>query len=164
MRNLVLCGFQGVGKTTHGRAFAHAVDAPFYDTDELVRNSWGGARPCSEIVRDEGIAAFRAVERAVVASLKGVRGAVIALGGGTLDAEENRKGALALGCVVYLEADESVVKDKARIEYAPFESIYLKRRPLFEAVATYRMRLDENTGENLKRVWLEITSETSLRS
>ena len=164
MTNLILCGFQGVGKTALGRLLAKKVGASFYDTDELLLQKREGRATCAQIVRVEGEAAFRALESEVVFSLQGITHSVIALGGGTLDREENREIVLTLGQLVYLVADEKTVKKGARIQFAPFESLYQKRRLMFESLLARRIDCDGNTQEELEKVWQEITLEHSLRS
>ena len=124
----------------------------------------GDGLTCAEIVSEEGIDTFLSLEREVIASLTGVDVAIIALGGGTLEDADNRKVLQALGRLVYLEADEQFVKQKARIQYAPFDAVYARRRALFETVADSQIRRDENTEENLEKLWQEIITEPSLRS
>ena len=78
---VVLVGLSGSGKTTLARDLAARLGRPLADTDELVRQRT--SRTPAELIRDEGEAAFRAHEAAVVAELPA--GAVVATGGGAVE-------------------------------------------------------------------------------
>lgn len=162
--NLILCGFQGVGKTTRGRSLARRVGASFYDTDEMLLQKRGGGITCAQIVAEEGVEVFRALECEVVASLEGITHSVIALGGGGLDLEENRKMVLNLGRLVYLALDYERVQKRSRIQFTSFEMLHRKRSMLFESLAARRVECDETCEEQLEKLWQEITLESSLRS
>ncbi|MGH7474029.1 MAG: shikimate kinase, partial [Candidatus Methylomirabilales bacterium] len=64
MRNIVLTGMMGTGKTTVGRYLAERLEIPFYDLDELIEQESGLSIPA--IFREQGEPVFRALERAVV--------------------------------------------------------------------------------------------------
>jgi len=80
IRNVALIGFMGCGKSTVGQALARRLDFEFVDTDRLIEAQAGRTIP--EIFAQEGEAAFRARERAVVESLAARERLVIATGGG----------------------------------------------------------------------------------
>jgi shikimate kinase len=80
IRNVALIGFIGCGKSTVGQALARRLDFEFVDTDRLIEVQAGRSIP--EIFAQEGEAAFRARERAVVESLAARERLVIATGGG----------------------------------------------------------------------------------
>jgi shikimate kinase len=80
IRNVALIGFMGCGKSTVGQALARRLDFEFVDTDRLIEVQAGRSIP--EIFAQEGEAAFRARERAVVESLAARERLVIATGGG----------------------------------------------------------------------------------
>jgi len=99
MRNVVLIGFMGVGKTSVGQELSRRLGWPFYDTDELIQRRTGRTIP--ELFELHGEATFRAVEREVVAEVSRICPAVIACGGGVaLDpvnvAELRRRGRIVL--------------------------------------------------------------------
>lgn len=80
IRNVALIGFMGCGKSTVGQALARRLDFEFVDTDRLIEAQAGRTIP--EIFAQEGEAAFRARERALVESLAARERLVIATGGG----------------------------------------------------------------------------------
>lgn len=83
---VVLIGLPGSGKSTLGRELAGRLGRPFADTDDLVRARTG--RSPGQLIGEDGEAAFRALESAVIADLP--TGAVVATGGGAVEDPINR--------------------------------------------------------------------------
>lgn len=77
--NIILTGFMGTGKTTVGKLVAGRLGYRFLDTDALIEERFGRTIP--EIFREEGEAAFRAMEAAVARELGRRKGLVISTGG-----------------------------------------------------------------------------------
>jgi shikimate kinase len=78
VRNVVLTGFLGTGKSTSGRLLAGRLGATFVDTDDLIEREHG---PIDRIFSDQGEAEFRRIERAVAEELSERDGLVISTGG-----------------------------------------------------------------------------------
>ncbi len=102
MRNIVLTGFMGTGKTTIGRAVARRLGLEFVDTDELIAAR--ARKSISAIFATDGEAAFRQMEYQVCSELSAKQNLVIATGGGTLIDPENRKIAEQSSLVICLTA------------------------------------------------------------
>lgn len=100
---MFLCGAPACGKTTVGRALALELGLPFVDTDALVVERAGV--PIDEIFARFGEPAFRAFESSALTDASSGAAAVIALGGGTLLAPENRALVAGAGRSVYLRAE-----------------------------------------------------------
>lgn len=88
MRNLILTGFMGTGKTTVGRLLAQRLGVPFLDTDRHVEERAGLSIP--EIFARHGEEYFRSLEHDVLRCAVAGGGTVIATGGGALTRPENR--------------------------------------------------------------------------
>jgi len=95
------------GKTTVGRRLARTLGWEFIDSDSEIVQSAG----CSiaAIFEEEGEAAFRDREVACIRRLVRRRRTVLALGGGALVREENRRRVLTLTHVVYLRCSEATL-------------------------------------------------------
>ena len=87
MRNVVLIGFMGTGKTTTGTALAKTIGFSFHDLDEAVETESGMTIP--QIFAEKGEPYFRACEKQMVKKAAAMDRAVIATGGGTVKDEEN---------------------------------------------------------------------------
>jgi len=79
MKNIILTGFMGSGKTTVGQLLATKLGLSFVDTDALIEAQDG--RPISDIFAQSGAATFRQMETAVALELAGRTNLVISSGG-----------------------------------------------------------------------------------
>lgn len=102
MRNLILVGPMGAGKSTIGRLLAKELKLQFKDSDKEIEHRTGADIPW--IFDVEGEQGFREREQLMVAELCELSGVVIATGGGVVLRPENRKALSAGGRVVYLHA------------------------------------------------------------
>jgi shikimate kinase len=78
VRNVVLTGFMGTGKSTVGRLLAERLGYEFVDTDALIEQRHGSI---PEIFAEHGEETFRRYEREVAHGLAHREGLVIATGG-----------------------------------------------------------------------------------
>jgi len=107
MRNVVLIGFMGTGKTAIGERLARHLGWAFVDTDALVEAREGRTIP--EIFQKDGEAYFRELESRVIADICRGERQVIATGGGAVLRQENRKLLREAGVVISLVADPEVL-------------------------------------------------------
>ena len=101
-RPLFLIGFMASGKSTVGRLIAARRGWSFHDLDQIIVAAAG--RSVAQLFADpaEGEAGFRRREAEAVRAAAGLRGAVIATGGGAACIEDNLALMLAAGRVVTL--------------------------------------------------------------
>jgi shikimate kinase len=96
-----LVGFMGAGKTTCGAELAALLGWRFVDLDEAICLRYGKSIP--EIFREGGEPSFRRLEREILISLTSLPKVVVATGGGTYVAGENRNLVEAAGWSVWLQ-------------------------------------------------------------
>jgi len=111
--SILLIGYRGSGKSTIGRRLADRLWQSFVDTDELIVRKAG--KSIREIWESSGEAHFRDLESDVLREACHLDDHVIALGGGAVLREENRKSIRSgTNKVIYLRCDPSVLH--ARIQ------------------------------------------------
>jgi len=144
LRNVVLIGFMGSGKSTIGRALAHILGRPFVDTDVLIEESSG--MTISDIFSQMGERAFREMESEAVRACTSLHGTVVAVGGGAVEDEDTRRLLKDRCIVVLLEAsDETILSRIERCEDRPLlaglgreEKLALIRRLVDRRLPAYR--------------------------
>jgi shikimate kinase/3-dehydroquinate synthase len=85
-RRIVLIGFSGSGKSTVGRLAAERLGWRLIDMDDEIAQREGRSIP--EIFREGGEAAFRAIERQVLADALGSANVLVSTGGGAVVSDE----------------------------------------------------------------------------
>jgi len=80
MKNIILTGFMGTGKTSVGRAGAQRLGRAFVDMDVLIADRSRKSIP--RIFAEDGEEAFRRLERELCRELSEKQDLVIATGGG----------------------------------------------------------------------------------
>jgi 3-dehydroquinate synthase len=107
MRNIVLIGFMGTGKSEVGRRLAGELGWTFEDTDLRIQDREGLTIP--EIFRQFGEPWFRKRERDVVAELAKRESTVIATGGGAVMDPANLRNLRRNGILIGLEASPEAI-------------------------------------------------------
>jgi len=113
MKNIVLVGLMGAGKSTVAQILAKKLRKKVFSTDDIIVEREG--RPITEIFRDSGEPHFRKVEKVVVAEVAGKKGVIIDCGGGVVLDPENVSNLKKGGIVFYLAASAEVIF--ARIQH-----------------------------------------------
>ena len=154
MRNLVLIGFMGTGKSTVGRRVARRLGRPFIDVDARIIEREG--RSISDIFRERGEAYFRDVESAVIAEAAAQDGAIIATGGGAVLRAENVERLKAHGLLVCLHADASAIARRVGRR---------ADRPLLAGEGDLRSRIEQLLAQRAPAyACADVTIETAGRS
>jgi shikimate kinase len=105
--NIVLIGFMGTGKSTVGRLLAERLGWDLVDTDHYIEKQEGMTIP--ELFRTKGEAYFRDAETRAIRDIMGRTKQVVATGGGSVLAEENRTCMKLNGYVVALTASVETI-------------------------------------------------------
>lgn len=87
MRNLVLIGMPGCGKTTIARKLSSMTGRPFVDTDKLVEQMSG--KKTADLILEDGVETLRMWETKALRSVSHQSGQIIATGGGIVTVPEN---------------------------------------------------------------------------
>ncbi len=138
---MILSGFMATGKSTVGPLLASRLGLPFVDTDAEIERAAG--QPIRDLWREQGEAAFRAREAALVEQLLADGAAkVIAFGGGTVTTERARRLAIDRAILVTLTASPETILSRvpdreARPNLAPSAPDARVRELLGQRAAAY---------------------------
>ena len=152
MKNLILIGMPGCGKSTIGAALAQRLGRKFVDADEEVVKSAGKSIP--EIFAQDGEEAFRQWETAALNSLGKQSGLVIATGGGCVTQNRNFAALHQNGYIIWLERDLTLLPTDGRplSQSNRLEEMYKLRKPMYEAFADIRVENAGNPEQTVKEI------------
>jgi len=173
--NLFLIGYRGSGKSTVAAALAERLHWPWIDADaELERRA---GLSIKEIFAREGESGFRQSEADVVQDLAGRDGWIVALGGGAVLRDDNRRTVAGRGKIVWLKASpETLAKrihaDPTTAERRPnltaqgglaeIRELVTRRAPLYAAWADLTVVAEEQSpAEIADRICRELHLETT---
>ncbi len=161
MKNLVLIGLSGCGKSTIGKRLARKLRMPLLDTDTMIEKNSGRTIP--DIFARDGEEGFRTMESACAREAAAYDGAVISTGGGMILRGENMDALSKNGIIVFIDRHPSHILRSTTLGDRPL--VQNDRDRLFRLyaarIALYRRHADvtiPNHGgpRTLKRRILQI--------
>ncbi|HIU76949.1 MAG TPA: shikimate kinase [Candidatus Pelethocola excrementipullorum] len=162
MKNIVLIGMPGVGKSTIGVILAKQLGYEFVDSDLVIQKREN--RLLREIIEQEGVDGFIQVENQVNASLR-VEKSIIATGGSVVYGREAMEHLKKIGKIVYLRLSyESLERRLGNLkgrgvilrDGQTLKNIYEERVPLYEMYADYTIDEENLDIEGTLQKILEI--------
>jgi shikimate kinase len=157
MKNVVLIGMPGAGKSTAGVILAKTLRMNFIDTDIVIQEQSG--RLLQEIIDDEGPRTFKKIEERTVLSLD-CHNAVIATGGSVVFSKRAMAHLKSDGIVVYLDISFEEMEKRLRnitmrgivlIAGQSLRDMYSQRVPLYETYADIRIHCPDGDIETIVR-------------
>lgn len=162
MRNIVLCGFMGCGKSSIGKLLAKELGAGFVDLDDYIENEQGISVP--DIFKLKSENAFRDMEHDAIVRLGRSSGIILATGGGALTFERNIAPAKKNGVVVFLNpgfeacykrianTDRPIVRANSK---EALRKLYKTREPAYKRAADYEIAVS-----GCKSYWVREIADT----
>lgn len=165
MRNIILIGMPGVGKSTVGVVLAKRIGYRFIDSDLVIQEKKGML--LHQIIEEKGMEGFLQTENDINATLRAEQ-SVIATGGSVIYGEGAMKHLKEIGIVVYLklscasiagrlgDLNERGVAFKAG---QTLSDLYEERIPYYERYADITIDCEDKM---IKDIAAEIASEVNI--
>jgi shikimate dehydrogenase len=153
IKNIVLIGMPGSGKTTLGKLLAKKLNRPFIDIDDLIEKQIGMSIPL--FFETSGEQEFRRIECLIAEDVGKNRGHVISTGGGIILNSLNMKVLSQNGILIFLNRPLEALSLKDRPLSKSLESLYemsSQRRPLYKKYSDYIIDISEDPYENINDI------------
>ena len=153
MKNIVLIGMPGAGKSTIGVLLAKSTLMDFTDTDLLIQKKYSSA--LCDIINERGIDEFLKAENDVICE-SDFTNCVVATGGSAVYGREAMEKLKNSGVVVYLKVDASELEKRinnihtrgiAMKDGTTISELYNERAPLYEKYADITVECASLTPE-----------------
>ncbi|MBO5342445.1 MAG: AAA family ATPase [Lachnospiraceae bacterium] len=150
VRNIVLIGMPGSGKSTVGKALAERLGRTFVDTDEEFAKAEGML--AGEYIEKYGEVAFRDAESRVVKEFTKEKSLVIATGGGSILREENRDAMMQNSLIIYLDRELCKLATDGRPlsgDMERMQKLYEMRHPIYVNLADKVIKVEEGAVNSI---------------
>jgi len=157
-QSVILIGPPGSGKSTIGKALARKTGQSFIDTDGVIEERTGIT--IAQIFVDKGEPWFRELEAEVLQTELAKLDGILSLGGGAPLSETAQNLLKSLPIAkVYLDVSLATAaprvgfnRDRPLLLNNPrgaWQELMEKRRPIYEALATYIVNVDERAPKDI---------------
>lgn len=157
MKNIVLVGMMGAGKTTIGELLATKLNRELKDIDRVIEQEQ--KKSIIEIFTDDGEEAFRKLESETIEKFSNMSDLIISTGGGALEKANNLSNLQKNGIIIYLKADIEELFKRVKNETQrpllkeqdPLEVIkkLIKKREKFYLMANITIITDNKSPEKI---------------
>lgn len=143
MKNIVLIGMPGCGKSSIGKLIAKETGRDFIDVDEMISQAANMSIP--EIFSLEGEEGFRIRETQALKRACMLSGKVIATGGGCVTRSENFLVLRQNATVIYIKRplDRLVCEGRPLSKKTSMEQMYSVRKPMYERFSDFSIENNE---------------------
>ncbi len=159
MKNIVLIGMPGVGKSTAGVVLAKVLGYEFIDADLIIQQQEG--KLLREIIAEVGTDGFIEVENRVNSQIA-VEKSVIATGGSVVYGKEAMQHLREIGTVVYLKVSYDILEKRLHDikgrgvvlkDGQDLRGLYEERVPLYEKYADITVCEDNlNVEQTIEKI------------
>lgn len=165
MKNVVLIGMPGSGKSTLGVVLAKLLGFGFIDSDLIIEEQEG--RLLNEIIAQDGIEGFKEIENRVNGEID-VERKVIATGGSAIYGKEAMEHLGEIGTIVYLRWELSELaehlgdlKERGVVlkEGQDLQGLFEERRPYYEKYADIIVDCSGDSIEGMAKSILNVLQQ-----
>lgn len=156
VRNVVLIGMPGCGKSAVGRALARELKKEFVDLDRLIEEE--ARKPIPRIFAEEGEAAFRDMESRIVREAGARTGCVLSTGGGVVTRPENYAPLRQNGTIVHIVRPLEKLPTAGRpvSQSTDLHTLWQQREPLYRSFADLTVDNDGPMEETVRKILEEV--------
>ena len=141
MKNIVLLGFMGTGKTAVGKILAQKFSLKLVDLDNLIEEEMGMS--ISDIFFNFGEPYFRDLEKEIVRRISFKKNLVIATGGGVVLDDENMENLRRHGILITLMASvEEIYRRISQTKNRPLLDVPYPEKTIKEMLELRRPRYE----------------------
>ena len=160
MKNIVLVGFMGTGKTAVAKILSKKLRMEYVATDNIIEKK--EETPIADIFSKKGEDYFREVEMDVIGEVSSMKNVVIDAGGGACINPENVKNLKKNGIIICLWAEpETILERTKKYTHRPLlnvgdplekiKELLAARKPFYERadyhIHTSKMSAEQVAGE-----------------
>ena len=159
LKNIVLIGMPGSGKSTTGKLLAKGLNKTFVDLDEIIIEKAGMS--IQEIFEKHGEVFFRNLETEACSEYGKQKNLVIATGGGAILRKENMDALMQNGEIIFIERDiAKLAKDGRPLskDLETLKKLYSERLPLYKKYSDHMIDCAENAAGSAEETASKITS------
>jgi shikimate kinase len=160
MKNIVLIGMPGSGKSSIGRKVADKFGMNFTDTDEMITFSEG--KSINDIFFEKGENYFRDCECRAAMEAAEMSNTIIATGGGLVLRESNIRELKKNGIIVFINRSAENILKSSEMEGRPLLSgnrgkiydLFASRIDLYKSFANIEIDNNEDIEDTVSRIIL----------
>lgn len=160
VRNIVLIGMPGSGKSTLGKSAAKKLGREYIDIDRLIAKNAGMSIP--EIFERFGEETFRKYETEAAIQAGKLSGKVIACGGGIVTRERNYRPLKQNGCIIRITREiERLAMDGRPLSSSKEAVMKLgkEREPLYRRFQDFEVKNDSRVKEVTERILIGVKAD-----
>jgi len=151
MKNIILIGMPGSGKTIVGKLLAKTSSREFFDSDAEYEKKFGiSIKDTFEFLGEE---VFRERESEIIKNLAQKNNAVISLGGGAVLKKENMSVLKNNGISIYLYAEPEILHNRIKNSERPLKNnislLYENRKILYNEYGDFTIDTSQLSPEEV---------------
>ena len=159
MKNIVLIGMPGVGKSTTGVVLAKNLGMSFIDSDLVIQEQKG--KKLHELIEEHGLDGFLEIEEQVNCSIS-PRSAIISTGGSAVYSAAAMDHFNQIAIICYLKLSYGGIQERlgdlaergvVLREGQTLKSLYDERTPLYEKYANLTVECE---NKNIREIVMEL--------